>query len=497
MKDTFLKLIKHTSIYSISEIASRAVGFLLIPLYTSYLTPSDYGILELVFITQGIMVIIGNQGIGSALFKFWSDTPDEGKKGLASSCLWYEVFSACTVAALGIYFSEEISTLLLKTPRHSLLFQLIFISLITNLTQLILRQILRARLESVKVATISLVKLVISLCLNIYLIVFLQMGLMSIIVSDLVASFIGMLLAFWYARRFVGFYFKFSQARNVILFGLPMIGGGLSNWILSMSDRYFLAHYSTETELGLYSLAYKFSGVLSLVMLQPFLTTWPSIYFDAAKQPNAAEFFARSARYVSLLLCVSGIGIFLASNIAIRLLSPPEFWPSTRVVYLLAGSVILEGLFNIFVAGLYLEYGSKLPALFTAVAAVCNIALNFLFIPTMGMMGAAVATLLSYLVMVILTYCTAQKRFPIRYPWKSISVSLIAFLAIGAAATALPTQGIVLDTLIALSVLLAAAVLAFYSPMLTPSERASFGLLLGCIRSEGLTVALKKAWVAP
>lgn len=492
MKQTFLKLIKHTGIYSISEIASRAVGFLLIPLYTRYLTPSDYGVLEVLFVTQAIMVIIGNQGLGSALFKFWSDTPDHKQKALASSCLWYELVSATTVAAVGIYFSDGISRLLLGTPKHGDLFKWISISLVFNLAQLILRQILRARLESVKVCAISLLKLIIAVSLNIYLIVFMQMGLVSIVVSDVISSAVAALAGFWFVRSFVRFHFNFREISPVIAFGLPMIGGGLSNWVLSVSDRYFLAHYSTEAELGLYSLAYKFSAVLSMVMLQPFLTTWPSIYFDAAKQPNAAEFFSRVARYFSLIFCVAGTGLVLASNIAIRVMSPPEFWPSTSVVYLLAGSVVLEGLFSIFVAVLYLEHGAKIPAVFIGTAAVFNILLNLLLIPDLGMKGAAIATLLSYLLMVLLTYHIAQRKYPVQYAWKSISASLAVFLAVGAIATAIPTQGLLLDMVIALIVLICTAAAAFLSPMLTRSEREAFGSALHILRTEGLSVAIKK-----
>lgn len=492
MKETFAKLLKHTSIYSISEIASRAVGFLLIPLYTRYLTPADYGVLEILFTSQSILLIIANQGISSSLFKFWSDSSEDAKITLASSCLWYEIVSSAVIAALGIYFSDNISSFLLNTPQHGYLFRLIFLTLVINLIQLVLRQILRARLESVKVSSISLVKLVFAASLNIYLIVVMHMGLSSIIISDLIASTVSAALAYWYARRFISFKFSFNQVSNLLSFGIPLIGVGLSNWLLSVSDRYFLAHYSTPTELGLYSLAYKFSGVLSLILLQPFLSTWPSIYFDAAKRPDGKEFFSRSARYFALAFSVAGVGLFLASNIAIRILTPPEFWPSTRVVYILVGSVLLEGLNNIYVAGLYLTSKTKYPTLFTGIAACSNLGLNALLIPSMGMEGAAIATLLSYALLVVLTFRAAQQFFPVRYTTFRTASNVLCFLAIGGLATAIPPQGILLDSLIAAAIFLCAAIAGFFSPLLTKTERSLAGSILRAIQLEGFSGAIKK-----
>jgi O-antigen/teichoic acid export membrane protein len=492
MKHTFLKLMKHTGIYSISEIASRAVGFLLIPLYTRYLTPADYGVLEIVFTTQAILLIVANQGMGTALFRFWPDYFDEGKIKLASSCLWYELFSAALIAGLGIIFSDSISDLLFNSHIYGYFFRLVFVSMIINLAQIVLMQILRARMESVKVSISSLIKLIVAIVLNIYLLVVMHMGLLSMIISDLVSGIVALIITYWFARRFINFSFATKDVWKLLAFGFPLIGGGLSNWVLSVSDRYFLAHYSTQTEIGLYSLAYRFSSVLSMVMLGPFLTTWPTIYFEAAKRPDGREFLARSARYFALIFCLVGVALSLFSNIAIRALTPAGFWPATRVVYLIAGTVILEGLNAIFVAGLYIENKSRYPAMFFGIAAVANLILNILLIPDMGMIGAAIATLLSYALLVILTYRSAQKYFPVHYPGVRTCATVLAFLSIGYICTAIPSHGILVDSLIAITIILFSALAGFFSPMLTASERKVAVSLFNLIRIEGLSVAIKK-----
>jgi O-antigen/teichoic acid export membrane protein len=178
---------KHSVIYGLSDVLSRAIGFFMIPLYTYYLTPANYGVLELLDLTCYIVGMLVAMGIGQAVVKYYYEYDEEENRNqvisVALITLW--VVSAIALVIL-IFFSHQISNIVFQTRDYYHLFNIIFISTIIGLTNEIPLTLLRIKEKSITYVSISLTKLTVNLSLNILFIVKFKMGILGILYSSLI-----------------------------------------------------------------------------------------------------------------------------------------------------------------------------------------------------------------------------------------------------------------------------------------------------------------------
>ena len=217
----------------------------------------------------------------------------------------------------------------------------------------------------------------------------------------------------------------------MIRFGLPLTLSSLGGMLLTMGDRYILKIYSPLTEVGQYTLGYKFASVVNLVFVQAIQLAWPAIAWKKIKEPNAKRFISKILTYYSFVIIWAVLAISLfAEGIIHKLALNQSYWASSKIVPIIALSYALNGIY--FLVGFIFHYKNKtqyLP-LIVILSTVLNIGLNFIFIPSWGMEGAAIATLISYFMMSILTYKFAQKFYTINYELRKIVLLLIISIRI-------------------------------------------------------------------
>lgn len=418
MYETFKTIVKHTAIYSTSDLLAKAVGFFLLPIYTRYLSPADYGILELLSVTLSIIIIFIQQGMQTSFFRAYSfDYKDskEEQRVVVSTSYFYLLFSSFIFLGIIFLFSKQINHLLFQSKDYTKLVQLTIITGFFNTLSRIPFQLFRARLQSVKFSLVSILRFLINVCLNIYFILKLKMGLSGIIYGNLYTSILIAIIISFLIYRHLPLKFSFHKLKNMLSYGLPLVPGSLSIWVLSVANRYFIERLSTTTELGLYSLGNRFSGLLEFLIIQPFLTTWPSIYFPLAKEKDAPITFSRLTTYFLLIGCFSSLGIIALSNPAIKVMADPKFWGAYKVIPLLVFSVLLYGVFSLLNIGFFIQKKTKYNPLVIGIAAIFNLLMNYLLIPPYGMLGAALASFFSYLLMDFLAYLLNTRIYPVPY----------------------------------------------------------------------------------
>jgi O-antigen/teichoic acid export membrane protein len=165
------------------------------------------------------------------------------------------------------------------------------------------------------------------------------------------------------------------------------------------------------------------------LIIQPFLTTWPSIYFPLAKEENAPPTFSRLTTYFLLIGSFCSLGIIAISNPVLKIMAGQKFWGAYKVIPLLVFSVLLYGLFSLLNIGIFIQKKTKYNPLIIGIAAIFNLLLNYFLIPPYGMLGAAYATFFSYLLMDLLAYIINVRVYPVPYEWirilKIVSVTVL------------------------------------------------------------------------
>ena len=335
MRNHIKNLFKHSFIFGLGESLRSITGIVLIPIYTRYLTPTDYGQLELLNITVSIMLIIGFQGIGVAFLKSYSevDKNNESLINLVSTSYFYILFSSLTICSLMFLFSNDINTFLFGEHKAPDLFiKLISISIFSSLVSYIPFHLFRAELQSVKYIYISLANLLMQLSFNIIFVTKLKLGVKGILLGNVVSGIIALLITTLCIRRYLRFKISGKILKDLLSLGIPLVFATLSYLVMQSADRYLLQRLGSLEELGLYSLGLRFTSFLTFFVINPFNLAWGPLSFQIAIKENGKDIFRKVITYFFLCLCILGAIIIIWAPAIIKIVVGETFWNASNIV---------------------------------------------------------------------------------------------------------------------------------------------------------------------
>jgi O-antigen/teichoic acid export membrane protein len=428
MSDQLKQLGKHTLVYTAGIILGKVASFLMLPVYTRYLTPADYGVLELLGMTIDVIGMITGVGIVAGVFKFYSEATGRLEKNAVISTAAISVVGlAAATSLLGFAFATQLSVLVFHTEANAIYLRLYFLVYLLQNLEYVPFLLIRAENRSVLFVTINALKLIAMLSLNILFVVYFRMGITGVLTSNLIAtSFVGLALSVYMVRR-VGIVFSQPRFREMARFGSSIVLWSLSSFVLVFSDRFFLNYSRNTATVGIYSLAYKFAFLMSVLAFTPFETVWTAQRFEIAKEPDAAATYSRVFLYLNVVLGVIGLGICLFIRDLLRVMSDPAFLPAYKVVPPLIAAQIIFVWAAYWNTGIYVSGRTTVFASGAVVLVVVTLFINSLLIPRFGIYGAASATIAAYTVRFIWIYYFAERYYPIRFKWSGV-LSLYALL---------------------------------------------------------------------
>jgi O-antigen/teichoic acid export membrane protein len=283
------RLSRETLIYGTGLLLARGIGFLLIPLYTRYLSPADYGVLDLVELASFILGCLFLLGIDEALLReYHSGTDPEQKAAVTATALWFSLGYSTLVVLLLLPFSTILTKILIGDTRLSNVFALALVAMITGSTVTVAKTALRAQQRSVTYTTVSLVSTFLAVSLNIFFLSQLHLGVYGILLSTLINSAVLSVWLFWDLLRPVGRIPRLDAPKllSMLKYGVPFVPVALASFVVNWSDRYFLRVYSTLTTVGLYAFGYKLGMIVIFLVNAPFLLVWNSYLFEIKNKPN-------------------------------------------------------------------------------------------------------------------------------------------------------------------------------------------------------------------
>lgn len=426
---------KHSTVYAVGTMLRQSVALVLLPLYTSYLTPADYGVKELIGLSMDIAGVLLATAVSSSLYRFYFDSDDPHRRNLVMSTA---VLALGGFGLLGMLvlmpLTGSLAGMILDDPGLS---GYLIISLGTLWFQTI-NQIsyawLRAHQRSVQYVAVSLVNFVVSIGLNIYFIVSLNLGVMGILLSTLLTSAIAFL--FLTVPLLVKIRLKFDRKilGEMLAYGWPNIVSSLAAMVVKMADRFFLKAYFGIAEAGIYSLGCRFAAVPNQFISEPFNQTWMPRRFEIAKEPNSETTFGRIFTYYLCLIAFAGLIVSGLTADLIKLMATSQFWSAAAVVPVLVLANIVYTFHFHFNIGLLLEKKTKYIAVVNLTNVVLVLAFYWLLIPRYGAMGAAVASLIAYAFKAIMTFVLGRRFYPIHFEarraLKLLVVSAIVYFGV-------------------------------------------------------------------
>ena len=457
------RLGKHSAIYGLGGLVSRILAVLLLPLYTRYLSTSDYGQIETLIALVTVLTIVLQFGISSAFFRFYFDAEDDaGRRLVLRTSFWFTM----TMATLGLVVVAALATPIAQWLFHDAgatnLVRASAVALWAQLNYMQLTNLFRVEERSVAFVLASLTNILITVGATLVLVVALDKGPLGVIVGNFTGTLVVYLALLGYRREQLGLQMSRPLLRQMNHFGLPLVPSALLLWVTNFSDRFFLVKLTDTSEVGLYSVGVRVASAMVL-LLTAFRMAWPAFAYSIKNDDEARQTYAWVLTYLVLVSTWIATGLTLLSPWIVDWLTTPKFASASRVVGPLAFAAVSFGGYIVLAIGIGRARRTQFNWVITGVAALVNVVLNLTLIPPYGMMGAAIATAAAYTVMFVGMAWWSQRVFPVPYQWRRVVTAAAAGIALSAAGKLV---GGGLPVAVALSVLypLALLPLGFYLP---------------------------------
>lgn len=416
LKD-YISVLKHTIIYGLGKSSTQIAAFLLLPLYTRVLTPSDYGILSLIGFFTGIIGNIFGLGTSTSVFRFYqiSDEPKKKNEACYSALLLVSLWSVLVLVSL-YPFKNYLSIFLFGKADYS---NYVFIGLFTtafgSISQILL-YLLRAEKKSGLFVVNNLFRMFLRVTLGITFVVILKRSSLGALEASLITSIIFALYLLVYRISKTKFEFNFQVLIKLLKYGFPLVVHGFGWMIMSASDKYFLNQYSTLEQVGIYSIGYTM-GYSIMIITGAFNNAWPQMMFNYSQKEEAGTFYGNSFTYYVAILGIVWVGVTIFSEEIVMLLTPEKFWDAYRVIPLIMLAYIFHGALSITSSGIYARDKTYNDFILTPITTIVCLILNFIFIPKWGMIGAAWSALFSFSFQCFVYTMIAKKYIKINFQW--------------------------------------------------------------------------------
>lgn len=401
-------LISNTAIFAIGTFSSKALVFLLMPLYTRVLSDADYGLVDLLIQTGNLLLPLVSVGIVNAIVRFGLDS-DYAKEDVFSAGL-YTILAGFGVLVL-------LSPLLAGLPLFGEHTWLILLFVLMSSLRSLCSQFTRARGMVRLYAIDGLVSTAATILFNLLYLLGLRWGILGYMLAIVSADCLSVVFLTGTGRLWRFLKWKGLPSRTVksmLRYSIPLIPATMFWWVTNVSDRYMVSYMLGSAANGLYAVSYKIPTVVVLAS-SIFMDAWQMSALGERQGLERERFFSQVFGSYQALLFTAGSGLVLLARPITRLLVSAAFYPSWQYIPLLVMATVYSCM-GTFMGSVYMTEKSSMSALLTSAAgAVLNILLNLWLIPQMGVNGAALATLVSYMVVFGLRAADTRRLLTVRF----------------------------------------------------------------------------------
>jgi O-antigen/teichoic acid export membrane protein len=433
--------------YTAASILSKLIAVALLPLYTRYLTLTDYGAAEVMFAAVVSASIVIRLGLIEALLRFYYKDDEDPAKVVATS--FAALFWLSTAAALiALPFAKPIAEALLteeaaKVASPTELGRIAIGGLWVATLHEYLLTLFRLEERARAFFTVTIANVIAAIALTVVLVVGQDEGARGLLLGSYVSGAVFVLGLIVVHRRRLSLWIDIPLLRRMGRFGLPTMPAELSLYALNFVDRIVIVRSVGLAEAGLYSLAVKFAQAVN-VLVRGFQLAWPPLAYSIRDDGEARRVYAAVVTWFVAGCAFVVTGMWLFSRWIVRVLADPRFFDSYEAIGLVATGVTLYALYMVLVVILGRTGRTEFNFPATIAALLSNVALNIALVPSLGIVGAGLALVASYVVVVALMYVFTQRLFPVPYEWSRLArVVLISAALVGLGELLLPTAGFV------------------------------------------------------
>lgn len=425
MKSDISSLIKGSAIYGIGSIISRFISLLLLPIFTSYLSTTEYGVLSMLALLTLVVQPIFSLSLGAAMGPSYFRHEGIDNK---SSVVW-TAFSISVVSSLCLillaWILPEFLAQLIKLPveRTWMVSMSLTGTAMTILTTALIQRV-QFEKEAKLYVIITLITALVAILVSLVLVVFLNWGAEGIIVGQVASNSLNLLAFFIITVKRTRFSYSSILAKELLRLGLPLIPSFAFLFILMHVNKYILEWHSGLDAVGIYSIGFNLGFMLSIFTGGISIAWYPFFMGYVNKQTEIKDLFGKIFTYY-----VFGVGLlclffFLAASPLIIILTDKSFYDASYVIGLVALANFFQGGSNFFLPGLYYQNEVKYVSVIQGLSAIVSLVVNYFLISRFGLIGAAAGLAGGNFVLILFMWVwnvmKGSKYPPVAYEWKRI-----------------------------------------------------------------------------
>lgn len=420
------KLLKNTFYYSLGEICPRIISFFLLPIYTTFLSPSDYGILSYTNSIMFFLLVFGSLSLNSFVLRYYfiRKTDEERKRLVGGIYVTIGIINVFIFAFSCIFFPILISKYDIQIPWEPYFKLALIINFLDSFSTIPLI-FYRVKQEALQFVALNLGKTLLQVILNIYFIAFLKIGLIGYYYASLLTFIPFFLIYWWIMRKHTVFCFNISEIKEGLKYSLPLLPGALAYLILSTSDRIILERNVSMAQIGVYNVACTLALALNIIIQSGYKAIEPEIYKRHGSD-NYYGFIKKIQSAFFVVVYAAGLAISLFSQEVFYYMTSGDFHEGYKLVPILIIGVVMTGQNVIYSGVLSADKSTKVIGLATLIGAAFSLSFNIFLIPIWGVYAAAISSAISFTIMNMLLFL--KMRFTGKSMYKEAISAILIFI---------------------------------------------------------------------
>lgn len=435
MLENLKNILRHSFVYGISNVAQKASGIILLPLFTFYLSVEEYGIYGLLFVTTVIISQSLVLGQSSSVIRYNNLTEyKEKRKSIFFTLTLLVVLVTLFFIAVAELNLNQISSWFGDVDKFRNPIRIcIYIIAAVTINNVLLGKI-RADERSVLYTVSGLIKIIVQIGFTAYFLIVMKMGLVGVFLGQLIGELSTIFVVSPLLFKEIEFKFEKRIVKDSLKFGLPLVFSAVAINLLNGSDRYIIKFLIGEKVLGLYELGYRVAGIINMLMIIPFNLSLLPVAYKVYQSEGDKDYYKKLKTYLAFVLVWGGLTLSLYSKEIVELFAlNSSYYSAYIVVPFIVLAYILYGLSTISSLGMFLSGRNYYMAVITMLCAGINIGLNFWLIPKYGIIAAAVNTVIAFFIQDLLSILASNKYYKIHYEYfklfKFFGAGFLLFIA--------------------------------------------------------------------
>lgn len=422
------KLGKTSIIYGLGGAITKGIPFLLLPVYTNIFTPEEYGTIEIFTIIIALLSNLMMMGMDSAQsYFFFEQNEDERPKVVSSIVQWRFVWGGIVIL-ISTFIAPFLNSLLFNT---SLSLDYFVVAFVISLFSTVLGQavdVFRLTFQPWHYIAVNIFHSTLTALLILFFILILDKGIFGFLLGMLFASLICSVFGLILIRHYLNLkQIHFEWFYPLIKFGLPLLPMGISFYLMNFVDRWFIQYFEGPSAVGIYAVAAQIALIVTLV-IETFRKGWWPVSMEVMHKEGGKAIFRMIARIYIAFAGLFVISVALASPFILEFMSNERFYSAKNIILILVWPPFLYGFYMISSAGLWKNKRTDLMLYIFLFSCVLNFFLNYILVPTYGGIGAAISTLISFVVLNLLSLYLTEKLWNIRFEILTHLYQLIVLL---------------------------------------------------------------------